>query len=83
MFLGGEMTGAYTEARARMTATDVFTRPFICTFQSKTAGRSARLQSVRISIAEKKNETLLFSCKLQVPFASPHRVSIGVPVVRQ
>jgi hypothetical protein len=26
---------------------------------------------------------LLFSCKLQVPFASPQRVSMGVPVVRQ
>lgn len=39
----------------------------------------ARDQSVRISIALKKNETLLFSCKLHVPFASPQSVSIGVP----
>lgn len=44
-----------------MTATEVLTLPFICTFQSKMAGRIAKLQSVRISIAEKKKLTLLFS----------------------
>jgi hypothetical protein len=50
---------AYTEASARITATEVLTLPFIWTFQSRTAGRIARDQSVRISIALKKNETLL------------------------
>lgn len=44
-----------------MTATDVLTLPFICTFHSKIAGKMARLQSVKISIAEKKKLTLLFS----------------------
>lgn len=62
-----------------MIATDVLTEPFICTFHSKTPGKIARLQSVRISIAEKKKETLLFSWRLHVPLASPHRVSIGLP----
>jgi hypothetical protein len=70
---------AYTEASARITATEVLTLPFIWTFQSRTAGRIARDQSVRISIALKKNETLLLSCRLHVPFASPQSVSIGVP----
>ena len=60
-----------------MMATDVLTLPFICTFHNRIAGRMARLQSVRISTAEKKKLTLLFSWRLHVPFASPHSVSIG------
>jgi len=68
---------SYAEANARMTATDVLTVLFICTFHSKTPGKIAKLQSVRISIAEKKKETLLFNWRLHVPLASPHNVSIG------
>lgn len=69
----------YTEARARITATDVLTLPFICTFQSRIAGRMARDQSVRISMAEKKKETSLLSWRLQIPLASPQSVPIGRP----
>lgn len=60
-----------------MMATDVFTRAFICTFQSSMAGKIARLQSVKISIAEKKKPMLAFSARLHVPLASPHSVWIG------
>lgn len=60
-----------------MTATDVLTLVFICTFQRRMTGRIASDQSVRISTAEKKKETLLLSCRLQVPWASPQSVSMG------
>jgi hypothetical protein len=60
-----------------MTATDVFTVVFICTFQRITMGMIASDQSVRISIAEKKKETLLLSCRLQVPSTVLQSLSIG------
>jgi hypothetical protein len=40
-------------------------------------GMIASDQSVRISIAEKKKETLLLSCRLQVPSTVLQSLSIG------
>lgn len=47
-------------------------------FHNKAAGKIAKVQSVIISMAEKKKLTSLFSSRLHVPVVvSPHRVVMG------
>jgi hypothetical protein len=62
-----------------MTATEILTLLFICTFHSRMAGSSARLQSVMISIAEKNRLTSLLSFRLHVPLDAPQSVLMGWP----
>jgi hypothetical protein len=68
----------YNAAIPRIIATDALTLTFIWIFHNKAAGRIAKDQSVKISMAEKKKLTSLFSLRLHEPVVvSPHNVVIG------
>jgi hypothetical protein len=55
----------------------ILSRRTIWMFHKRTAGMIDKLKSVRISMAEKNKLTSVFSWRLHVPLASPHKVPIG------
>lgn len=68
----------YKAPMPRIIATENLTLLFIWIFHNKAAGKIAKVQSVIISIAEKKKLTSLFSSRLHEPVVvSPQRVVMG------